>query len=293
MMRVTRQLLGWIPLVLMVALASSVAGAAASPGDGSPGPGPVASSPTMWLKGPFGKVIGGPPNLPATALPDQRPLDAWMRSAYLQLLSDVAGPDVRSLRVVARPVGGTDEIELSDGVVGFAGPDLPGRYVITATLETAEARVSEHAWLVEVPDRRGEPELLWEMPAPTALLSTAGTSDVAGIPGHGCYVYLCVEAGYRPSVDTLAPVRLALGEHPQLRLDDGTAMAHWVARLESPAVPGTAIRQSEGGSAETPFTEAELTGLVPPTRGIWLLEVRADYDRERGWQWFVFRLDVK
>lgn len=291
MMRARRQLLGWIPLVLVLAMTSSVAGADAAQGDESPAV--AASSPTVWLKGPFGKVIGGPPDRPATALPDGQPLDAWMRSAYLQLLSDVEGQDVHGLHVVARSVGGTDVIELSDGVVGFAGPDLPGRYVITATLETAEARISEHAWLVEVPDRGGEPELLWEMPAPTALLGTAGTSDVAGIPGHGCYVYLCVEAGYRPSVDTLEPVRLPLGEHPWLRLDDGTAMTHWVARLESPAVTGTPIRQSEGGSAETPFTEVELTGLVPPTRGIWLLEVRADYDRDRGWQWFVFRLDVE
>jgi hypothetical protein len=290
MMRATRQLLGWIPFVLVVAMTSSVAGAEPAPDEGRPAP--AAPSPTMWLKGPFGKVIGGPPDLPATALPDQRPLDTWMRSAYLQLLSDVEGRDVRSLHVVARPVGGSEAIELSDGVVGFAGPDAPGRYVITATLETAEASISEHAWLVEVPDRGGEPELLWEMPAPTALLSTVGTSDVAGIPGHGCYVYLCVEAGYRPSTDSLEPVQLAPGEHPRLRLDDGSAMVHWVARLESPAVAGTPIRQREGGSAGAPFTETELTGLVPPTPGIWLLEVRADYDRERGWQWFVFRLDV-
>ncbi len=291
MMRATHQRLGWIPLVLAVAMTSSVAGAEASPGDGSPAP--AAPSPTMWLKGPFGTVLGGPPDRPATALPDRRPLDAWMRSVYLQLLSDVEGEDVRSVHVVARSVGGTDVIELSDGVVGFAGPEVPGRYVITATLETAAARISERAWLVEVPERGGEPELLWEMPAPTALLSTAGTSEVAGIPGHGCYVYLCVEAGYRPAVDSLEPVPLAPGEVPRLRLDDDTAMVHWVARLESPAVTGTPIRQSEGGSAEAPFTEAELTGLVPPTPGIWLLEVRADYDRERGWQWFVFRLDVE
>ena len=291
MMRATHQLLGWIPLILVIAMTSSVAGA--EPHAGGESPAPATPSPTVWLKGAFGKVIGGPPDLPATALPDRRPLDAWMRAAYLQLLSDVEGEDVRSLHVVARPVGGTDVIELSDGLVGFAGPDVPGRYVITATLQTAGASVSEHAWLVEVPARAGAPELLWEMPAPTALLSTAATSGVAGIPGHGCYVYLCVEAGYRPSVDSLEAVPLALGERPRLRLDDGTAMVHWVARLESPAVTGTPIRQSEGGSAGAPFTQAELTGLVPPTPGIWLLEVRADYDRERGWQWFVFRLDVE
>ncbi len=43
---------------------------------------------TVWLKGPFGAVPGTDLDEPATAAPDARPLDTWMRGATLELAID-------------------------------------------------------------------------------------------------------------------------------------------------------------------------------------------------------------
>jgi hypothetical protein len=140
-----------------------------------------------------------------------------------------------------------------------------------------------------VPDRSGGPEVLWEIPGPVALLGPAG-GEVRGVPGHGCYAYLCVEAGLRPPAATMEPVRVAVGEAPRLRIDDGSALVHWQGRLERIEQPGVPEREAEVTFPDDPSATPLLAGLEPTSAGEWLLEVRVDYDRERGWQWFLFRL---
>lgn len=250
-------------------------------------PPPDPTAPTLWLKGAFGRVPGGSVDDPATAAPDGRPLDAWMRDAPWELATDRPGsPGVIS--VVARPLDAGDEEQLSQGAGGFSGPDTPGTHLVVATLELPGEAATEHTWLVDVPDRRGGPELLWEIPGPVAVLGPA-EDEVRGVPGHGCYAYLCVEAGLRPPAETLEAVRVAIGEAPALRIDDGSALVHWQGRLEPIGPAGSQSREAEG-TFEAPTADPTLVGLEPTGAGAWLLEVRVDYDRERGWQWFLFRL---
>jgi hypothetical protein len=250
----------------------------------------TAPAPIVWLKGAFGTVAGGEPPDPATAAPDARPLDTWMRRAPLELQVDIPDADVLALSVVTRaPDGVRVDGSLSEGATSFEGPDRPGRHVLTATVESRPYGRSVHAWLLEVPDREGGPELLWDIPGPSALVSSS-TAEVTGSPGHGCYAYLCVEAGYRPPPDTLAPLAIGVGETPALRLDDGSAMVHWRGWLRP--LPDTIAesRHAEDTFEDRPVALARLAGLEPTIAGQWSLELRADYDRSRGWQWFIYRL---
>lgn len=251
--------------------------------DASPGPSP----PHVWLKGAFGRVLGGAVDDPATAAPDGRPLDAWMRRAPLELTTEAAA-QASVTAVLARSLDAGEEELLAQGADTFSGPDSPGIHLIVATLEVPGGGTTEHAWLVDVPDRSGGPELLWEIPGPRAIIGPVG-DDVLGVPGHGCYAYLCVEAGLRPPAESLEPVRVAVGEAPALRIDDGSALVHWQGRLEPISGPGAQTLEAEA-TFEEPTGTPTLVGLEPPSAGQWLLEVRVDYDRDRGWQWFLFRL---
>ena len=67
-------------------------------------------------------------------------------------------------------------------------------------------------------------------------------------------------------------------------------MAGWRGFLEYADAPGERVLETEGTFDDGPQARAAMTGLGPAAEGEWLLEVRVDYDRERGWQWFLFRL---
>jgi hypothetical protein len=272
-----------IPVVALALAAALLTTGQAGASDPSPDPSPA----QVWLKGPFGRVPGGSVEDPATAAPDGQPLDAWMRRAPLELSAELPAPAVAAT-VVARALDGAEEELLSHGAGSFSGPEALGKHVIVATFETPSGGVTEHAWLVDVPDRSGGPELLWEIPGPRAVVGPAG-DEVLGVPGHGCYAYLCVEAGLRPPVETLESVRVAVGEAPALRIDDGSAVVHWQGRLEPVSEQGTKSFEAEATFA-VPTDAPVLAGLEPTAAGEWLLEVRVDYDRERGWQWFLFKL---
>jgi len=277
---------GRLPVAVITAFAAALLWAGpAIAAEASPDP----ASPTVWLKGAFGRVSGGSLLEPATAAPDGRALDAWMRRAPLELTADVPLGEAATLSVVSRPLDTGEEHRLSDGAAGFFGPDRPGTHLLIATIDSPGVAATEHAWLVEVPDRSGGPELLWEIPGPVALLGPA-SGEVQGVPGHGCYAYLCVEAGLRPPAETIEPVRVDVGQAPRLRIDDGSAVIHWQGRLEPVGQPGVPEREAETTFVDDPSAAPVLVGLEPTSAGEWLLEVRVDYDRERGWQWFLFRL---
>jgi hypothetical protein len=100
---------------------------------------------------------------------------------------------------------------------------------------------------------------------------------------------VCQEVGYRPPPAALEPLTLVAGEPLHLELDDGSAIVHWEGRLEPQ--PGTSAEARVARAIlDGPVAGPTLTGLEPDRPGEWLLEVRADYDRDRGWQWYLFRL---
>ena len=82
---------------------------------------------------------------------------------------------------------------------------------------------------------------------------------------------------------------MGVGEALELHLSDGSALVHWEGRLE-PHDGTLAETRLAQATFDEPVAGPALHGLEPDTAGEWLLEVRADYDRERGWQWFLFRL---
>jgi hypothetical protein len=213
-----------------------------------------------------------------------------MRGAWLELAVPFPFDELLSAHVVSRPLdGGDDEAILSREAPQFAGPPESGRHIITATLESEEHGLSEHAWLVLVPDRENSPEAFWEMPAVGASLQTTAGS-VEGVRGHGCYVQGCQEVGYRPPARSLEALPIAVSETPQLLLSDGSALSAWQGTLE--AQPGTISEhlRAKVTFGDEPQAAPLLTGLEPAAPGDWLLELRVDFDRDRGWQWYLFRL---
>jgi hypothetical protein len=158
-----------------------------------------------------------------------------------------------------------------------------------AALGSATGEVSEHAWLVDVPDREPPPDGLYDVPAPDVLVESTDDS-VAGALGDGCYVYLCVEAGPAPPLARLEPLHLAVDEVPLVRLSDASAITAWEGRL-SP-VDRTEGRAREAAGVLTDTTEAmvALAGLEPPSAGKWRLDLEVTLDRERGWLRTTYRL---
>lgn len=251
-----------------------------------------ASAPMMWLSGPFGRVRGGGPEAPAATPPDGSPLDAWLRAAPLRLDLAADATDDTSLEVISRPLDEAAAVEtLSTGARAFGGPSTPGTYVIVATVRTADRGSGQAAWLVDVPDRWGDEAALLEIPAPVAVLSS-GAATVSGEAGDGCHLYLCVTTGYLPPATTLPTLEIGVGEPPRVALSDGSTFVAWRGLLRSLADPGSAATRVDGGDGQTTVTSAELDGLAPPHAGEWLLQVRVEYDRERGWQWFSVRLQA-
>jgi len=248
------------------------------------------AAPQAWLNGAFGRVAGDDPATPASAAPDGAPLDTWMRKAPLVLQVDVPFEDLLAIEVVSTPLDGGAAEALSSGAARFAGPDTPGMSILTATITTAVHGSSQHAWLLAVPDRAGGEEALLDIPGPGAMLSS-GAGSRPGEPGNGCYLYLCVDVGYQPPAASLEALPASLGETLSLRLTDGSALAGWTGSLTP--LSGTGAKALEAEGRPEPATVVSLVGLEPNAAGEWLLQVRADLDRERGWQWFLYRLVVE
>ncbi len=278
---------------LVLSLAVPFGGTAAIGAEPSASPGTEATAPHVWLKGPFGTVLGADPAAPAGAAPADVPLDTWMRGAPLLLGTDLASGEAPEVSVVSAPLDGHGRPEqLSAGDTEFSGPDTTGLNVITATVKTDQHGTSEHAWVVVVPDRERDPDLLFDIPGPRVRL-VSETGSVDGEQGHGCYVYMCREAGYRPPVTALDALPMGAGETPSIRIDDGSAMAGWKGTLEPLGDTRSEPILAEETFADAPRVTTKLTGLEPTVTGEWLLELLVEYDRERGWQWFLYRLTAE
>ena len=267
---------------MAISLSAAAAAAAAEPSADPP-------SRTVSLRGPFGTVAGTDPQAPAVAAPDGRALDAWQRDAAMELAIEPPLDVTATVTLKATPDDGGEAVELSleDGR-WVTGPGRAGDHVVVASIERDGRTSGEFAWLIEVPDRPGDIETLLTMPALEASVSAA-SGTVPGERGHGCHVDMCQEVGFRPPATALEPLDVQVGEPVTFSLADGSAVIGWEGRLEPQ--PGTA---SETRFAEAVFEEPVgapvLTGLEPDAVGEWLLELRADYDRERGWGWYLFRL---
>ncbi len=249
-----------------------------------------ASAPQVWLNGAFGRVPGTDPGTPAAAAPDGRPLDTWLRSAPLTLETDVPPEDLLSVAVTSRPLDGDGtEEQLSAGTTMFPGPDAPGVVIVTATLTTDPYGSSRYAWLLEIPDRSGGVEGLFDIPGPVAMLDSA-SGVVAGEPGNGCYAYLCVDVGEEPPPSSLSAVPVSVGEALSVTLSDGSAMTGWTGSLVPIGDTRAEALEADDAFGAEPQGSAALVGLAPPAAGGWLLRVRVDFDRERGWQSFLYRL---
>jgi hypothetical protein len=283
----------WMSSLLLPVMAMSLASSsAAQPATDRP-LADRADVPQVWLDGPFGRVAGGSPLAPAGAQPGDTPLDTWMRGAPLSIETQLPYDDIISLEVRARSVShaGWEEV-LSEGATIFDGPSTAGGAVIEATLRSEVHGAIEYAWSVDVPDREPSQEALFEISAPgIELISDAGV--VVASPGDGCYVYFCADTGELPPARSLEALPVGVGETLALRTDDDSALAGWNGRLTPLA--GTAIDGIEaiGGLTDSVESMVSLVGLEAPSRGQWRLEVRVVFDRERGHQWQIFRLDAR
>jgi hypothetical protein len=84
-----------------------------------------------------------------------------------------------------------------------------------------------------------------------------------------------------------------VGETPSLRLSDGSAMAGWSGTLTRIDVDSDTTRDATGAATEPAAIAMDLHALEVPEAGEWWLELRVDYDRDRGWQWFFYRLSAE
>ena len=245
-----------------------------------------------WLSGTFGTVLGTDTDRPATAPPDGRPLAAWMREETLEIVVEppLGAGDELALTAAGADSDSSVELSVTDGR-WVTGPDEAGVHTVVAAIDRQDAEPTRHAWLLEVGDRpAGWDTLLQRPPLEARLVAEDGV--VVGERGHGCLTGFCQEAGYRPPADTLQPLSVAVGEPLGLELADGSAIVHWQGRAEPRAGTRSEVRLAEA-TFDVPVAGPTLTGLEPDAAGEWLLEVRADYDRERGWQWYLFRLEAE
>jgi len=260
--------------------------AASDPG----GSEPVLVEPTIWLRGPFGRVAGGTPQDPATAAPQGLPLDTFVRRAPLVL--EAEDPALLSrVEVLARAVDSPGDADvLSHDGPGFEGPSTVGRHLVVASLDDDPGW--QRAWLLDVPDRDPPEDGIYDIPAPAILVSTtAGTQR--GILGDGCYIYLCVETGRPTPADQLEPLSAVVGETPELRIGDASALVAWEGSLAPLDTTRGEARQAFGAVTDTATSTVSLSGLEPAGPGEWLLDVEVELDRERGWLRTSYRLVVE
>ncbi|MEX1335689.1 MAG: hypothetical protein AB1Z66_10340 [Candidatus Limnocylindrales bacterium] len=268
-----------IVVVLCALLASATTNAAEAP-----------DQEVAWLSGTFGTVVGGDQENPATAAPDARPLDTWMRSAPLEFGAQPPLSEGDSVTFEATSLEDDQTIELALAEQRWVtAPDAPGLHRVVATIMRPTLEPTRHAWLLDVPDRPGSWEVLLERPAIEGSLVGITGGSVSGLRGRGCLTGFCQEVGYRPPVDVLEPLAVRVGEPLALELSDGSAVVGWEGRLEPQSGTASETRLAEA-AFDKPVAGPALVGLEPDVAGEWLLEVRVDYDRERGWQWYLFRL---
>lgn len=272
--------------LLLILAAPSMGAAAADPATTPASP---ESAPDVWLKGAFGRVLGSSPAAPAAAPPSGAPLDAFVRQAPLTLETDVPQQDLLDVTVVSRLLPRGTDVSLSDGASPFQGPEAVGTHVITASVTTAGHGDSRHAWLVSVPDRAWSEDVLFEITPPEIRL-VSDADEMVGIPGNGCYAYLCSDIGGVPLPPTKEPLQVAIGETLSVRTGDGSALAGWSGRLKRLDDSTGKLTEASGASTEGMESMVLLPGLEASSAGRWLLEVRVDFDRERGWQWHGYHL---
>ena len=136
-----------------------------------------------------------------------------------------------------------------------------------------------------MPDRPFPQDGVLDIPAPAALLRAADASTI-GWPGHGCYVFLCVEIGLLPPAESFDVLAVAAGEVMELRLSDGSGFTLDQTSFTS-LDDGDTWADGAAQASQDPAQHMEITAPPP---GEWLLEVEIVYDRERGFSETVFRL---
>ncbi len=223
--------------------------------------------------------------------PGEQPLGTVVRGAPLVLEME-SGAAITALVVTALPRGAPGAGEpLSDGNLAFEGPDGVGSHLIVADVTIGQGVGSEHAWLVDVPDRPAPPDGLYDIPAPDIVVGSSAGSAV-GRTGSGCYAYLCVDVGHPPPAETLPVLVAKVGELLTAQAADGSAIVAWDGRLTPLDGPALDTARAEAALTEPLAGVVSLTGLEPPMPGRWRLDLEVEFDRERGWMRTFYLLDV-
>lgn len=291
----------WLAAVLATGMALA-ARPAAGAGGGSPEPAggagvsvaaPDGGSLQAWLSGPFGRVAGTDSGSLAGPGEAMQVLDTWVRGAPLRLDIGGEGHALAAWRVTSRQQDRPDALEVvlavsaptgvDPALVDLRGPDAAGEHLVEAHATAADGRTASARWRLVVPDRVAGPDGLIDVPAPDVVLGN-GTDAVAGRPGHGCYVYTCVEAGPLPDARSLPLLEAAAGGPLVVGLSDGSSFVSWSGTLV-PLVGGDSV--SVAPVTGDPVSEATLTA---PPAGEWLVGLEVVFDRERGWFESLFRL---
>jgi len=264
-----------------------------------PGPSTEGATLDLWLSGPFGRLIGAPaPESPETAgQAELPPLDTWVTGAPLTLDTGRPGPPLRSWTVTATDVAGAGMEILAEGAPGpaaagsvrLSGPERPGSYLLVAHASTVDGRHGSRAWLLDVPDRDPPPDGLLDIPAPDVLVSSDAGS-AAGMPGHGCYLYLCVEIGMDPPLETVPRLDVVAGSALPLGLSDGSPVLAWEASYTSEDGSRSLGPIVGGAPAGVAADAGTVTTLEAPPPGDWLLKLQVVFDRERGFIDAYYRL---
>ena len=281
-------------LVVVLTAAAPISGAASAAAPGSD----VTPEPPMthqlWLRGPFGRLLGGPLDQPAGVQPGMTALDAFSRDIPLSLDGGPVSIATVELEVRAVPIALPDapgEV-LSSGDFAFGGPSTAGTFVLIAELTDTDEQRSEFAWLIDVPDRDAPPDDFLDIPAPDTIVESAA-GGVIGSPGDGCYIDLCVEIGAIAPPEMLPELHVPLGEPLSARLSDGSAIISWEGSIEPLSDNPGAHVSSKGVITDEVEASIGLVGLQAPDAGAWLLTLKVHFDRERGWMTTSYRLAVE
>jgi hypothetical protein len=255
---------------------------------------PAGTAPVVTLNGPFGSVDRDP-SPPGVDWPDAsglQALDTWVHSAPLTLT--LVDPDLTfaawTISVIAA-VSPTSTAPLEAAPYPPSNPELlritgprTGDWLLRAEVSSTGGAAASYFWHLTVPDRDPPADGHVVVPAPHALLATAG-ARVTGVPGSGCYVGACSDIGQAPPARALEQLASTSGGALTLSLSDGSRFvrSNVGARPIHDTATGPTILERSRDSAGVDHAT-----FAAPGSGDWYVTISIAFDLRRGsYTWYT------
>jgi hypothetical protein len=254
--------------------------------------------PGIRLSGAFGSVDGEPASPGGASLDTALPaLDTYVSSAPLSIT--LVDPDLTfaAWSITATPAASPGPGPVLDvrpypesrpELLRVTGPPA-GDWLLRADVTATGRAGSGYAWRLTVPDRQPPADGHLTIPTPRALVRVRNLT-LRTVPGSGCYVEQCTDAGRTPPAAVGPQIHSSHGEALRISLDDGSHFVRWdVSAQHVYQPPAGAMTLERGGN---PAGVGHVDVSAPPGSGDWMVTVALTFDRRRGSYLYFFRLTI-